>query len=805
MSARIDLVDPGPDAAALAAALRDAGHEVALRALPDVVGTGADVLLLAGDAAGALEALRALRDDGASPDTPVVLLGTPAGTGHRGAGEPGFGAEAVLLRPIDPDALVDVVARLLSPPSGERSRTMPRRERTMQLESPEHTGMRASTPRGAHPERTQQLPDTGTDPLRGVEQLPSPRRAPAERADEQERAPATGSSVRTPAPSETPSPRPSDAGTPAPLSSSSAGALRARATISDRLRTLLEAADRRAFPGRPPIDLSLPGGDEPAAELVPAELLEHDELALDAIAHDDDPIDQFTYVGGALPGAPPLPDPSPTAAPHAGEEPPPSAAAQQGDRKTSPGTPTSLSRRPPPPGARAPSALPPGAPAAGPPPSARPPTQIEAPREDERWDAAGPPIGATARGGGDVDTGVHEARVRPASVAPPPPTATGDEWPEEDSVLGRASPEGGRRGALGAGGALRLLLRIGELRLDARLTITPPSGESISLVLAAGELVALEANAALRALDHLRRLGRALGTAVDEAGARRALDEAVEARAISRFERDRALREGRLRVLVELLREPRASFALARLLPSELPSRGASPLGAPLRLAVVEAARRAIDAAHARTILGGGGEGGATAGRAITQTGVGGLTIALRRAARFDAIGAEGLMPPEIAALLARLEGEPIERVWQEAPDEPGLPGLLAALVAAGALHAELAPARQDAARTSEEGARAARRAIDDAARLAEESDYFALLGVAPDASDRDVAEAHRARAAQLDAIALEDLGLASLEPARRAAREALDEARAVLADRRLREAYAAALHPSAPSVPVAR
>ena len=59
-------------------------------------------------------------------------------------------------------------------------------------------------------------------------------------------------------------------------------------------------------------------------------------------------------------------------------------------------------------------------------------------------------------------------------------------------MLGRVAPDGGRRGALAVGGALRLLMRIVELRLDARVSITPAQGETVTLSAVGGELASLE-------------------------------------------------------------------------------------------------------------------------------------------------------------------------------------------------------------------------------------------------------------------------------------------------------------------------
>lgn len=126
---RVDLVDPGSEGLALLTVLRDGGLDVRPRELGALEGTNADVVVLAGDAPGALEALRRLRDDGPRPDVPVVLVGAPPGVEPRGDG-PAFGAEWALGRDMAPERLVRVVrevgarAVVLGAPRGHRERTL---------------------------------------------------------------------------------------------------------------------------------------------------------------------------------------------------------------------------------------------------------------------------------------------------------------------------------------------------------------------------------------------------------------------------------------------------------------------------------------------------------------------------------------------------------------------------------------------------------------------------------------------------------------------------------------------------------
>jgi hypothetical protein len=854
--ARIDLVDPGPEGAVLAGALRAAGFEIAIRTLHDVPRTRADALVLAGDAEGALEALRKLRDDGVAPDTPVLLVGTPEGTSHLGEG-PGFGAQAVFLRPTPLGRLADAIRRIVE---ARPSATSPGRPISDRIASVIHGDSR---------EPTMQLPGTGIG-ARDVDGLPPVLAVAVERGTPTG-APGSSSSGASSSSSSSSSPSSSSSSSPSassiPPSSSSfqlpgertpasdsplRGGIRGpAASLSDRLRELLIAADRRAFPLRPPIDLSLPAGEDSADELVPNELLERDEIAFDP-PPEDDPIDAFTFVGGpALPSAASISEAGERGSSEGGDDEEPAP-------RTSPGTPTSMSRRPsampsiPPPPLTssasererelenddAPSPLPPrGDPEPRPSPSSTgvhylpeprlpeprlpeprlpeprlpeprlPEPRLPEPRErtdaregletGERSEARASerpersePRGGGAAGEGDsrgADEGSLEPRAptetRARARTPAPQTsgglstATGSDWPEGDTVLGRASPEGGRRGTLADGGALRLLLRLADLGLDARLTITSSIRDTIAMTIVGGELAALEGPVALRATEILRRRGTAIVPAHDEVSARRALEDAIDRGALSTFARDRALREGREALLGELIVASRANFTLARLAIEERARPIRPLLSAPLGVAVLEAARIAIDHDRARAILGG--------------------SVAIRRDARFDE--STRALPHEIVELLVRRDGDPLERLLAEAPDAPGLAGTICALVATRALQAIPIAAPELPA---PDRARHAKRLLEDLTRTAEDGDYFSILGVAPDASDADIARTHTTRSTQLAALALDELGIEELEPLRRSALAALSEAYRVLSVPRWRAAYAEALFPSPSSPP---
>jgi DNA-binding response OmpR family regulator len=710
MNVRIDFVDPGPEGAGLSLVLRDARFDVVERAMDTVERTSADVLVLAGDAQGALDALRRLRDDGASPGIPVVLLGTPDGISHRGGGEPGLGAEAVLLRPIDPYALLHALEKLAyqTKPS---TRNLPA-ELLKDAEANEPST--AITAR----ERTVQLSGDERPKLRAME-------------EDRERAGPSRDVIQ-----KTPSTNPEESMTP----SSSGGVRGPLASVSDRLRGLLLSADRRAFPTRPSIDMSLPGGDESAAELLPKELFEHDELLVDVLAIEEDSIDAFTFVGGPV-----LPEGDADANVEDAIERTP-VTSPKSSPPTAPNRPSKLTAR------RASGDerfddVPP-----------RQPTELGPRSRGESWDATNAPN----------HTGVHESVLRPPDSDSP--RREDEDWPSEDSVLGQLlDAESNYRGTIAEGGLLRVLFRATTLRRDARLVISI-HGIETTLTLRDGELVLIEGDVAVRAARSLARRGANVPRSEGENAAKHALEQAVQRGVLSRLEHERALREAREQLLVESIRAPNASFTVERWDAERKPRVGVLPLGVPFRAALAEAARRAVSRAQLMQSVSG--------------------DFGFERTTHFDEVAAEGWIRPEMASLIAAHENVSVSRLLDEAQSEPGVPGLLSALVSAGALR--IVPVASRA--REDDRAPHARRMIEEAFLLSEDADYFRILSVSREASETELAEAYRARATELESIDLETLGLAMLEPTRRVVLDAMAEAHRVLRNPRWRDAYTNAL-----------
>ncbi len=675
----IELADPGREGQRIAEVLRERGFYVVERSIESLRdGTEAALLLLAGDAEGALDALGKIRSAPSTVHTPCILLGAPPGVGKTSE-IVALGADGHYGRPVPIERLVRKVETFLAPPEtrlkslpavgdGGGAQREPARElgdppvaewrppeRTMQLDADEVSAPLLVDSHGTHGEPVEVSGDGG-------------RRRP----------------TLPPAPSEHPE------GT--------------RADLSPRLRRLILDADRRVFPSSPPLDLRFPAGDEPAHDLVPDELLETVSLPSEQPV-EEDPLEAFTYLG---------PVPEHAATPLPGGSPDPNkqwlAAPSEPDEETAPPVRTAATFAPP---------------------RGRPETPVS--RAVER---------------------------RPSTSET-----------QDEIGLGELTGGGrGRKGELGEADALRLLWRVVETGDDVWITLELEGGAALRLRVVGGELGVMEGPVAERALAQLRARHRTDADARDEQEAVAALERAVAEQRLGRFELDRLLRLAREELLHDAVASSGGRFEMR-------PGAGGSELGprllaAPLPAVLFEGARRRLTATRVRRLLGSGA-----------------LSVRLTPIARlrFERAALE----PELIALLERCDGATVDALLAAAPPEEGVAGALFALVAASAIR--LVSADEDV-EVDADPAGAVRAAVEAAAVLAEDSHYFGLLGVRPDAAPRELRAAYEARRQELRQLRLSLHGLDDLEPRRRLALSGLDEAWEVLRDERLREAYRHAL-----------
>lgn len=731
---RVDVADPTPEGASIAEALRAHGIDVLERSIASLHdGSDAAVVILAGDAEGALEALSIFARLEDSATAPVLLVGSPVHDPFDTDVAVELGADAFYGRPVPLERIVRKVSALLEllmplPPEEvaeppvvdllehdpshaisqvlvvvrpEVSEVVPlpiMPEPTMQL------GAERSIGEWKPPERTIQLTDGGSVPR-------SPSELPAG-------TPASDSGAQSTSVGSAP---PSLARPSAPI-----------AELSPELAKMLVAADRRVFPTLPPIDLAFAASHEPPEVLVPAELLEPG-AQVDPI--EDDPLDAFTWVGqrdatmspALTPGPPPSQPPPPT---HASQSPaskiPASAAPPRPPRPLRTETP----------------------------PSEGPPT---------------PPEPLPAR----------PARLEPIiarrSSLPPPARARGAAQPSDEPLLGEPTEGGaGRRGILADAGVLPLLARIVELQLDVEVSFTLQPELELTLVLVAGEVRALDGPVALRVVEGLRRERRAQETPRDEADAAAILERRVQGGLLDRFELDRRLARARESVLHDAVGARSGAFVLEPLDGPAIDAARAAPavlLGS-LVESLLEGTRRRFDARRARQLLSR-------------------EPVAVALAADARARLAQLRISPELAALVLRHDGLPLDTLLGAASPGEGLPGLLFGLSALGILETRPLAATPP---TAAEQVRSARELVRAMASLADDGDYFAILGLDPSAGARDAEAAWTDRRRELERLELDAFGLDELAPLRDAVLEVLDEAHDVLCDDALRERYRTAL-----------
>ncbi|MBX7190687.1 MAG: DUF4388 domain-containing protein, partial [Sandaracinaceae bacterium] len=464
-----------------------------------------------------------------------LLLGTPEGTGPFQEG-PGFGAERVLAKGARPERIAEVLRRIALRKKGGPDASRERRvEHTLEL------GQRGEP--GAGEWRTQSGDrDLSRDPPGVVRRDPPPDRQVSEVISARELSQVFDSPESPRRPGSQPGDRRGDSvvpgshpGTGSGIASSpgtgsvpSTSQLFVVASISDELRKLLYDADRRVFPERPPIDVSLPRGEEAARELVPDDFVEAISIALDEPERADL---ELTFVGAAAKGDEPRARAVVAEAPRPAAESAKSDADDENRPKTSPGTPTSMSKRPPEPDGTRSSA-------------------------DAQAPLARPHLGEAPA--------MREDAVRPSQ---PPP---------------RVALVSSERGELAPLGALALLGQLALGRLDVVLTVRVEDKPCI-LTLVRGELVA----AAGEGWIELRRraLHRVLASSV---GAGQATELS---RGEPTFVLERSSRLADEAVLGDVLAKARGAFSLE---PREAREPGPRLTQRPLAAMLLELSRRVL-------------------------------------------------------------------------------------------------------------------------------------------------------------------------------------------------------------------
>lgn len=674
---RVEVVVPGPEGTWIARALREAGIEVHEGSTTDTTADAALVVL-----ATTVEGFEATSVSLAG-HAPVVAVGwdpLPIELASR------LSLAGFFVRPVALGQLSRLVRRLLDerasrpPPSRSDSRSEPPPGSSSNVPSAAPArGSRSSFPPPSHegidmPERepTLQLPADDIDA-----DVPPPREPTMALLE-----PEVALGI---APSSRGSSRPPPATSPTSSGTTPAG--RATACFSPRLDDLLRRADRRLFPEAVPLDLRFPGGDEPAHELVPDELLAEVATPLDPA--EPDPLEAFTFVGA--------PDVASV-----------EASMLESAVGSSPGSRSGVASEPPPP-----------------------------------------------RTSG---TGRTPGTVRERSIPPPPkPAATSPTFPSDLT----------REGTLAPGGALRLLWQLQDRARPLWLHLDVAGGPVVRLGLRDGKLVAFEGPAHRIVAAELREMGRWRTAVDDEAAAETLLREAVERGALDRFELASRLRRARETLVHEAATAHEAQFAL-RPPVGELPTR---PLLPNLVVAIAsEGARRRLGTDVVMRWLG--------------HDAVDRLVLLPSFATRAEQLGLE----PELVEAFEAAADHPVMTLLHGLAASVGAAGALFALASCDALRLETSADVDDVPPD------AVRALLRRARSRAEVGSYFAILELGPDASERELQDAHRRLRRELVRLDLDALGLEELEGDRQDALAALDEALAHLSNPRLRAVYAAAL-----------
>ena len=243
---KIDLVEEGPEATRIAAALEEAGLQVDVRTVSELLsdGSNAHLLIVVGDGMGVLDFLRRRQSRGGFAQ-PTFIMGSPDGLPIAGGMARDLGCTRYFPRPVSVPRLVERAVQVLENPGTEIGIKGAPREATVRLSSAPPM-MEDSEVISKEVELEPEM--TGMRPRHMQDHS-------GEYSDEY-------SSEMEPA-------------------------------ISVRLFEVLRNADRRLFPDKPPVSLLFASGEDSARELVSPVLLQEMELPAD----EELSFGAFTFLG----------------------------------------------------------------------------------------------------------------------------------------------------------------------------------------------------------------------------------------------------------------------------------------------------------------------------------------------------------------------------------------------------------------------------------------------------------------------------------------------------------------------------
>lgn len=327
---------------------------------------------------------------------------------------------------------------------------------------------------------------------------------------------------------------------------------------------------------------------------------------------------------------------------------------------------------------------------------------------------------------------------------------------------------GAQEGTLTAEGGLSLAWRLFDRGEAVEVTMEAPGATTVRLGLLHGEVYSFAGGAYLAAAQALRKVRALPIYPVDEQSAIDVLREAVDAGQLDAFELDRALRVSRERLIQWVFTTPGVKFSIRQ---GTVGGDNSPLVHRSFIETVAEGARRRLRASEAERYL----------GLDLSAT----YTLGPSYYARAKDAGLE----PELVSAIARGSGRTtLGELFTGVAASVGLPGAFYLLAVTEGLQVN-----EGLGSPLLSGAKI-RDFLQRCHAQAEDSSYFELLGLDEEATARDVDEAYARRAEELRRLELGLLQLEELEPLRAQALHALEDARSVLRDPKLRAAYAAAL-----------
>lgn len=322
-------------------------------------------------------------------------------------------------------------------------------------------------------------------------------------------------------------------------------------------------------------------------------------------------------------------------------------------------------------------------------------------------------------------------------------------------------------------GLASVFLRVVEERATGVLVLSAEGVPEIRLSFEQGVVRAMRTNVGQRVAESLRQDRMWTTPVLEEQATLALLGKRVATKQLTTFDLERRLARARVRAIGDAIVAPSGAYSWGPLgtRDADLVQDARRPFATAILVVVADVLRDRVSNRDAAAHL------------------TSGTVRLLRDKARASSVFQ--FLPPELESWLLSEGPRSLDVLLEDAPSEEGVAGALVFLAETGFLEID----EEASVELSHEEAKTRVAALlKQGEALADDGDYFALLGLSRDATTREVHDAYEQRVRMWNALPLSDLGLLHVDGVRRFVLDAVRDAFVVLSDESVRHDYANSL-----------